>query len=238
MALPTRKTLGALRAEIAARLGFGSQGSAGGPKTTIINSFISRAQEHLYTQYEWPKLQKFAVLSPGMGQTLIDYPDDADPDYVTGMASSGAVTLTQPDLRPMFRGIELRHRNSGISSSRPLRYEFKNQIEIWPAPDVLGYTIRMDYVERLAPLVDDNSSLTLYDDQLVFLMALSNSKAHYRQPDAGAVAGQLNSVLMKLKQRKAGDRIFIRGVRPASTITDNNLNPEDFGVKPVPIFFT
>ena len=220
MALPVNRTLESLRLELSGRLGFAATGVGSGANLTVLNSFLRNAQWQLYWAFDWKQLKKAFDLNStstpmlGINQQFIDYPDDCNPDRILSMASSGAVTLSQPSLDPMREGIELQQRNSNITD-RPRYYELRDQIEIWPKTHVAGYAIRMEYVKRLTRFnVDgDKTSLPAEKDDLILLHALANAKGHYRQSDAQAYAGQLNTALGRVRMKEApANKSYVRGI--------------------------
>lgn len=65
----------------------------------------------------------------------------------------------------------------------PQRYEIRQCIELWPAPDVGPWKLRIKGDFGLEAFSDDADKATI-DSEAVFLHALARAKAHYQQPDA------------------------------------------------------
>lgn len=81
-------------------------------------------------------------------------------------------------------------------------------IEVWQPP-AIAYNVRIRaYAQSTAFAADTDK--TLVDSRLVFLMALANMKAHYGQPDANAIANQLQLRLRKLRARSHNDQRYRR----------------------------
>lgn len=205
------QTLGELRSQIQQRLGFGASGAVAGATAATVDSFLSNAQVQLYLAVDWKKLQHYADKTVGVGQTLIDYPTlaagapaDANPDRILKIAVS--VNGLWVDL---VEGIETQHYSYVDRQYYPQRFERYAQIELWPQADKT-YTVRIWYIRELARFTQDNDRATI-DDDLIFLHAMANAKAHYRQPDAETYAGQLTSALNNLKSKQFGNRTFRRG---------------------------
>lgn len=210
MSLSANKSLGDLRAELRDRLGYGSMGSSSGPITSILNSVLKEAQEDLYWQFDWKLAKKIWTLTPGIDQVFIDYPDDLNPDRVISMSSDNNTGSTVTHFQPMEQGIDLCHRNSGKVSDRPRRFELREQIEIWPAPQASGYPIRLEGIKRLARFTQDGDLLSLDDDRLVFKKALAMGKRHYGHKDAESVAAEFELMIGRIKGKEAGQKRYTR----------------------------
>ncbi len=208
MALPSNPTLGSMRSELRDRLGYRAQSQ--GVLITSLNSYLRNAQYQLYWHVEWKLLKTTKEVTVGNGQINYDYEDDCNPDRILSFWSD-VVPQSPVNWYPMHEGIELEHYNSGLNSDRPRRFELRDQIEIWPPPDSTGYKFRYEYIKRLNPFTQDTHTLTVPDDGAVFLHALANAKAHYKQPDAAGYAGQLRSLMDKLRAKKAGNKVYQRG---------------------------
>lgn len=196
------RTLGELRSELARRLGFGAQGSAG-INSGLLDSFLQGAQAQVYAQFDWRHLITNDEITTGVGQTLYDWADDCDPTRVRDVAVLDAVWM------PMREGISFAMRSTADSRSIPARYERFAQMEVWPEPDAV-YTIRRYYVARCGRFTQDNDRASL-DDNLIFLHALTNAKLHYRQQDGQVYANQLNAMMTNLKAQNRGQAVVSRG---------------------------
>ena len=205
------QTLGELRALVTQRLGFGSAGAAAGVISATVDNFLFNAQIQLYLQADWKKLQHYADKTVGVGQYLIDYPTviggapaDANAERILKIAvkvNSLWVDLTE--------GINTEHYSYQDRNYYPQRYERYSQIELWPKADI-AYTVRIWYIRELGRFTQDADRCTI-DDDLIFLHALANAKAHYRQPDAEIYTGQMQSMLTQLKTKQFGTRSYRRG---------------------------
>ena len=205
------QTLGELRALLTQRLGFGSAGAAAGVISGTIDNFLFNAQIQLYMQADWKKLQHYADKTVGIGQHLIDYPTviggapaDANPERILKIAVK--VNSLWVDLR---EGINTEHYSYQDRNYYPQRYERYAQIELWPKADI-SYTVRIWYIRELGRFTQDADRCTI-DDDLIFLHALANAKAHYRQPDADIYTRQMQSMLTQLKTKQFCNRSYRRG---------------------------
>ena len=93
------------------------------------------------------------------------------------------------DWYPLAEGINPQLYTNDLSR-RPLRYEIRQCIELWPVPSETEGNLVIKGRFGLDAFTADTDRVTI-DDRAVFLMALANAKAHYRQPDAGNYVQQL-----------------------------------------------
>lgn len=190
------RTLGELRAELLARLGMAAMGASGGANGTLIDSFLRNAQAQLYTMTDWRPLIAYNDTTTGVGQNQYDYPNACERD----------TRVLKIEVNYSGQWSELKE---GITTSMwstmdtqgpPARYERFAQILIYPKSDT-AYTLRVWYVADLGRFTQTNDRATL-DDELILLHAVTNAKAHYRQPDAELYKGQLDQQLARLRGRQ------------------------------------
>jgi len=92
----------------------------------------------------------------------------------------------------------------------PTNYELKQCIEIWPAPEATSGALRIKARFKAEAFTADGDKPTV-DDDLVFMLALANLKAHYRHPDAGNYAGQFETHMGTLVAGTHGSARYIPG---------------------------
>jgi len=200
--LPLKRTLGSLRAELQTRLGFGMSGQAGIVNSPIMDSFLRSAQEQLYAQFDWRELVTFEEILTGADQQFYDYPADCNVERINTVAIWNGGEWQQ-----LVEGISLRERSVDLGGW-PLKYERAAQMELWPVPTT-QLRLRRDYVSVLAPFVE-SSDRTSIPSEHVFLFALANAKAHYRQPDADRYEKQMDALLVKLKAQHRGRSVWTK----------------------------
>lgn len=199
--LPLKRTLGDIRSDIQIRLGFGMAGQAGIVNSALIDSMIRSAQNQLYEQYDWLELKGVEERATGSNQALYDYPADCNVERpVTFSILWGGRYI------PLKEGISVYDRGTNAGSI-PMKYERREQYELWPVPQSNDLTIRIEYIKTLSPLVVDTDRVSL-NSEAVFLHALANAKAHYRQPDSQTYASQLDSLLSRIKARHRGQSVW------------------------------
>lgn len=211
-------TLAELRARLMRRLGFGAQVANPPPgMADLLNDFLQSAQVLLYNRpngelrterwFSWP-------LTAGV--VKYDYPDNDEqnapqscpktlnPHQVTwvGIERDGQWTALEQGIPPTL----LSHAVTG----RPERYEFRQCIQLWPAPDVTAGNLVVKGRFQLEPFTADAHTTTI-DSEAVFLLALANAKAHYRQPDGGSYISQLEVLIANKVAGSHGTARYLPG---------------------------
>ncbi len=209
MALPGKPTLGELRAEVLARLGFAAQGAAAGNLVTTVDSYLKRAQDYLYWKYDFKELRRLRDIAVNPGQTLYDWPDDMEPRRLVSVQ-----VLDNGIWVPLEEGIEYFHDTVADTRFHPRRFDRRDQLEIWPQPDA-SYTLRIEYYQRLARFTQDGDRCTI-DDALLFNYALAKAKRHYNQPDAQDYFDEVADLLRRLKSGEHGHKRYVVGEKPGT----------------------
>jgi hypothetical protein len=209
------KTLGTLRQTLRARLGFGASGAATGASDEILNSFLYSAYAHCYELQDWKKLTAWYDSSVGMGQNLIDYPAEANPErlYTPPGSKSPIWVLYSGSWVPLIEGISAAAWDTmDTGNTYPMRYELYDQILLWPKSNAL-YTVKIWYIKEMAPFAADNDRPNI-DDNLIFLHALMTAKSHYKQSDAQIYVAQWQDMVSKLRAHSIGQNKVIQRSRP------------------------
>lgn len=209
MPLPLKKTLGELRSDIQTRLGFGMAGQAGVVNSPLIDSMIRSAQTQLYEQFDWLELKRVKERTTGTDQQFYDFPEDCNVERILSMSIKYSGRYI-----PLTEGITLADRSSPASHI-PQKYERRDQYELWPVPQSNDLIIRIEYIKTLDPLNLDSHRTSL-PSEIVYLHALSNAKAHYRQPDAQTYASQLDALLSRLKAKHRSQSVWTSSSAPRS----------------------
>lgn len=92
----------------------------------------------------------------------------------------------------------------------PTHYEVRQCLELWPAPEATEGFLRIKGHFKASAFASDNDVATV-DDHAVFLLALANAKAHYKQPDARDVMGQFEVYLQNLVSGTHGTARYVPG---------------------------
>lgn len=199
------RTLGDLRAELLARLGMGGTGSSGGANGALMNSFLRNGQTQLYRNADWRHLTDYLDVTTGVDQNLYDYPTSGVMG-TSGCSRDKRVLRVETNISsqfaPLKEGITTGMWSTMDTPGYPQRYERFAQILVYPRADA-AYTLRVWFIADLGRFTQDNDAATL-DDEMILLHAVTNAKAHYRQPDAKLYEGQLNTLLASLRGQSFG----------------------------------
>jgi len=225
------RTLGQLRADLMLRLGFGAQVNNPPPgMTDLLNSFLIEAQELLYRRYDVLRTERFFTWELQEGVRFYDVdanaescPTKLDPRKITwvGVERDGIWC-------PLSCGIPPELYSHDQRSGWPQRYEIRSCIEVWPVPEADAGKLRVKGRFEIQPFAADTDRTTI-DDRTVFLLALANAKAHYRQPDAGNYVQELESYMQTLVAGAHQTRRYIPG-------RDARLDPVYVQPKPLEPF--
>jgi hypothetical protein len=114
---------------------------------------------------------------------------------------------------PLVAGIPPTFYTTVVQPSIPVRYEIRQCIEVFPAPNVDGYFMYIKGHFGLAAFTDDTDKPTI-DGQLVYLWALANALDYYGKPAARGIAEQAREHLGSLVAGTHGSRRYVPGERP------------------------
>lgn len=208
------RTLGELRAELLSRIGMAGMGASGGAGGALMNSFLRNGQAQLYRAADWRHLTDYYDATSGVGQNLYDYPS-AGVMGLGGCARDKRILRIETNITGQFvelkEGITTDMWSTMETQSNPSRYERFKQILIYPKSNSANYTIRIWFISDLGRFTVDADVATL-DDEMILLHAVTNAKAHYRQPDAKLYEGQLTTLMGSLRgQSFSSNGVYRRG---------------------------
>lgn len=196
------RTLGALRNELLARLGMAGMGASGGANQTLVDSFLRNAQVQLYWLQDWRHLTDYEDKTTGVSQNAYDYPAEGSGVMGDrGCARDRRVLRIETNISGQFvrlgEGITTDMWSTMDTQSNPQRFERFTQILVYPKADA-SYTMRVWFIADLLPFTDEAHPATL-DDEMILLHAVTNAKAHYRQPDADLYKSQLETLMGQIR---------------------------------------
>ena len=222
---PYTVTLQDLRQRVLVRLGFAAQAANPPPgMTELVNDFLQDAQTQLARRhpdlrtlryFTWSidpaTKQKFYGLhaqGDAEGVTVPDYRIDAHSIQWVGLLRNGE------SIERLHRGLPSDYRPDADDAPRgpPAYYEITSALQIWPLADQKYTLVARGHTLNFAFTGD--TDVTTIDPELVFLLALANAKAHYRQPDARQYYDQAVSYLGRLIAGLHGDRRYVPGGLP------------------------
>lgn len=188
-------TLANLRKRVLIRLGFANQATNPPPgMASLVNEFLTSAQTYLYRRYTQLHNRRFMRWKMVPGQRFYSLKDN-DEDVQCGFTLDplrpiefAGIQDTRNVWYPLEEGIDPPLYTTITTPWRPARYEIRQAIEIYPAPDQT-YWLWIKGHTNCRTFAADGDKTSL-DAELVFLHALANAKNHYGQPDAKDVAAQ------------------------------------------------
>jgi len=196
-------TMANLQKRILIRLGFSNQAANPPPgMAALVQDFLTSGQKLLYKRYLQLHTKRIFRWKINPGQRYYSLKDNdenvlenvqIDPSRCIEWAG---IQDTRNVWYPLIQGIPPQLYTMITKPWRPARYEIRNAIEVYPAPDQT-YWLWIKGHFGLMSFVNPTDTTTI-DAELVFLHALANAKAHYGQPDANNVESQANTYRAEL----------------------------------------
>lgn len=197
------QTLAQLRKRILVGLGFANQKDNPPPGMAVfVDDKLLGAQNFLYRRYTALHTQRFFRWKIIPGQRFYSLKDNDD-DALSNFHLDPAKTIVWAGIQdtrnvwyPLIKGIPPQLYTMITKPWRPARYDIRQGIEIYPAPDqtywlwIRGHFGLMSFTQ--------DSDQTTIDSELVYLHALALAKKHYGQPDADAVEALANTYKAEL----------------------------------------
>lgn len=212
------RTLGDLRAELRARLGFVHHGSASTVQDRLLDSWIAEAQETLVWQIDFPVLRREYTETTIAGERLYDLPLDCDIRRTRDIAVAVAGIW-----RSLEQGIGPVQDSYRDIHHFPTRFDMiAGQLELYPTPDT-DYLLRIDY-HALPARPTLQTDRVAIDSRLMLLQAITVGKAHYRQPDSEGIAGLLAAQVRALQAGSHTLQSYSR-LRPHRRHRENAVRP-------------
>lgn len=227
-------TLAQLRQRLLIRAGFAAQAASPPPAiAAFMNDHLLGSQNYLYRKYTALHTRRFFRWKLNPGQRFYSLKDN-DEDVLGKFQLDPLKTIEWVGIQdsrnvwyPMIEGIPPQLYTMVSKPWRPARYDIRQAIEVYPAPDQTYYMwVRANF--GLLSFVNDSDTTTI-DSELVFLHALANVKAHYGHPDASNIEAQANSYRGELVAGSHKTAHYIPGViavPPAVRPTLIQFNPQ------------
>lgn len=188
--------------------------------TALCTGFLQDAQRQIIRRYPALRMDRWFSWSLVEGERFYDLPDNDEQaegaDQCTKELDPLAIKwvgVTQGTTRyALRRGIPPQVLDYDTTSSWPSCYEIKQCIELWPAPAATEGTLRIRAGFKATAFAAD-ADLPSIDDELVFLLALANAKAHFKQADAGDIVRQFEIHLQGIVAGGHGGMRYVPGER-------------------------
>lgn len=207
------QTLLQMRQRLMTRLGFGNQLANPPPGVALLmDSFLQDAQVLIYNRAQWLVEERYFSWPLLNGVRLYDIRENAEPcsaklnpDKITwaGIVREGIWYTLVAGIAPPLNGYL-------TTAGYPVYYAVRACIEVWPKPDITEGSLVIKGNFGLLPFTEDTDRATI-DDNLIFMLALGNAKAHYRQPDADRYIQQGEVLLNNLVAGTHNTKRYVPG---------------------------
>jgi hypothetical protein len=193
------RTLGELRTELKARLGFVTQGSGSKLVDPLLTSFLQEAYDYVFSELGATLSRRRTKIKTTKGSNLYDFHDDeADLNINPADVREIGIYETDTSYFPLRQGIDEQMRADVTQRGLPERWDVLNgQIELWPTPDQ-SYELSLVYDAGKNRFSQDADRPNV-PDRLIFLYALASAKAHYGMADAKTAGSLFQSMLANAK---------------------------------------
>lgn len=198
---PLFKTLAELRESLAVSLGFGAMSGVIDLQIPILNQLLQQAQQQLWRDVRWRYLLKKHTEDLGVGQRVLDLPDDAPIGALFGVYAE-----ERGRWRALFAGVP---REGEEARGTPAWYELTAreegvmQLEFEPVPQEAPVKIRIEYYAEPKRFTQDDDFCSVPDD-LLLTLAVVMGKGHYRQSDVQLYADRFTNMLRQAKADNFG----------------------------------
>lgn len=185
-----------------------------------VDRHLKSANTLIYRRYDSLRTERFFTWDLQAGVALYDFPDNEEGKGTTPQCTKKLdpykirwVGIKDFDSawRPLTQGIPEPMLGYDLSGP-PTHFEFRQCIHVWPAPDTTQGQLIVRGHYGPEDFTDDTDTPTV-DDELVYLLAVANAKAQFKQPDANLFMSQFEVHLSKLIAGSHGVRRFVPGVR-------------------------
>ncbi len=129
---------------------------------------------------------------------------------------------------PMVEGIPPTFYTTVSQPTLPSRFEIRQCIEVYPAPNVDGYFLYIKGHFGKMAFAEDDDKPTI-DGTLVYLWALANALDYYGKPSAAGVASQAREHLAGLVAGTHGAKRYVPGTRPLPPAIMPVFTPDPLG---------
>lgn len=214
---PRSETLAQLRRRLLVRLGYSAQAATPPPgMADLLSDFLRSANQELFERYRVMHRILWFGWQTVVGQRFYDIPIDCtkylDPRHIEGAWMQDDQTWV-----PLIAGIDPSTFNM-TEPARPIWYEVRQAIEVWPAPDAATYILWFKGAHGPASFTDD-TDYPAVDPQAVFLHALARAKGHEGQPDAARYDRDLEILIGNYTAGTHTTQRYVPGSRLAPPMT-------------------
>lgn len=217
------KQLQELVAELRAETGRNQSVAVGVSELDNLKEQLSRVQEVLYDEYDWPFLRIERSITLNVGQRYYDFDDDINYDRIMDVKLKLNGIYTEVERGISLDDFSIYDSNDDDRSSPVLKWDVRNtgtseQIEVWPIPNEEASLYFLG-TKTLSALIADSDRADL-DDRLIVLFAAAEVLARQKSPDAQNKLSLANARLLKLKSNSQSASKMIQvglGNKPRSS---------------------
>lgn len=231
------QTLAQLQQRMLIRTGYAAQVSNPPPGIlALVTDFLQSSQRELYRRWPEKLTRRFFrwTMEPGFRfYDLSGNDENRDPGVAQFLLSTSKVIewvgVQDPKgtWTPLFDGIAPELYTMVTQYGRPVRYEIRNGIEVFPAPDT-EYNLWIKAHFKLLPFAT-GTDVTTINSEAIFLHALACAKAHMGQPDADKIMMMSNSYIGELCAGTHNTKRYVPGAQPDMPIVKPTLIQFDMG---------
>lgn len=180
--------------------------------TAMLTGKLQEAQRTLLMRYPALRTVRFFSWPLTAGVHLYDLPDnqEACSKKLNPLRLKWVGVEVDGIWRPLRQGIAPELYSHPYTEGEPQRFEIRQCIEIWPTPSTTNGRLVIKGDFGIEPFAADTDKTTI-DEHAVYLLAVANAKAHYRQPDAQSYFQQLEVYLGGLFAGTHGVKRYIPG---------------------------
>lgn len=207
------ETLAALRRDLLIGLGYAAQAASPPPgMADLLNRFLQRSQNILYKRLRGTggELERWFLWTMVPGERfygLLSNEDACGKKLRRDQISEVWLEDLNGTWLPMHEGISPGVFTTASQNGRPIRFEVRQNLEVFPAPDQ-AYTLHVK--GRFGPLpFTDDADVCSVDPDLLALWALARAKNHYQQADAADVAAEATTLLGAIMAASHGTRRYV-----------------------------
>jgi hypothetical protein len=174
--------------------------SAGVQNLENLKQVLSRVEQILWAQFDWPFGYIVETLQLEPGAAYYDYTENID---FTRVVDIWHVDQSTRIAHKLDYGIDPTHYMASMDRQNPVlrwRHQGTARLEIWPPPISDTQVLMIYGIQRLANMVNDTDLCTL-DDQLIVLHAAAELLERQGSPDAGAKAATAAAHFRALKSK-------------------------------------
>lgn len=201
------KQLVQLLASLRSKIGHSLSATVGADELATLKAQLRDTQDRLYDEYAWPFLRQWFSFTLAAGQRYYDMPAGLSLERIERV-----VVVWNTQVQPLTRGISFEHyaiydSDADTRSSPATNWDVRwtgsaEQIEIWPLPDSTNYTVKIEGIRNLRPLLADSDVADL-DDQLLTLYTAAEILAREKSADAPAKLSLAQQRMAVLKGQTA-----------------------------------